>query len=119
MQIGQLLVHYVKKWFLGRTPRQAYSVTFMMPKVRRPSLACGRPCADVRCRAQADFGLVLPRISLLATIALAYSVLSPIINGLAMLSFLLFFVSWKFRACAFLLGVRARPDAAGSLDVGV
>ena len=47
---------------------------------------------------QADFGLVLPRISLLATIGLAYSVLSPIINGLAMLSFLLFFVSWKFCA---------------------
>lgn len=46
--------------------------------------------------AQADFGLVLPRMSLLATIALAYSVLSPIINPLATVSFLLFFFSWKF-----------------------
>ncbi|KIP07764.1 hypothetical protein PHLGIDRAFT_70481 [Phlebiopsis gigantea 11061_1 CR5-6] len=76
LQVGTILLYFSKKWFLGRTPRQAYEVTFMMP--------------------QADFGLVLPRISLLATIGLAYSVLSPIINGLAMLSFLLFFVSWKF-----------------------
>ncbi|KAI0340297.1 DUF221-domain-containing protein [Trametopsis cervina] len=76
LQVGQLFVHYVKKWFLGRTPRQAYGVTFLMPK--------------------ANFGLVLPRMSLLATIALAYSVLSPIINALATVSFLLFFFSWKF-----------------------
>jgi len=76
LQVGVLVMYLVKKWFLGRTPRQAYSVTFLMPK--------------------ADFGLVLPRMSLLATIGLAYSVLSPIINGLAMLAFILFFFSWKF-----------------------
>jgi hypothetical protein len=47
----------------------------------------------------ADFGVVLPRMSLLATIGFAYSVISPIINGLAMLSFALFFLAWKFREC--------------------
>ncbi|KAI0076270.1 DUF221-domain-containing protein [Panus rudis PR-1116 ss-1] len=76
LQVGALFMHYIKKWFLGRTPRQAYAVTFLMPK--------------------ADFGLVLPRISLLATIALTYSVLSPIINGLATVAFILFFFAWKF-----------------------
>ncbi|GJE89817.1 hypothetical protein PsYK624_059250 [Phanerochaete sordida] len=76
LQVGQLVGHFIKKWLLGRTPRQAYGVTFMMPK--------------------ADFGLVLPRMSLLATIALAYSTLSPIINPLATVSFMLFFFSWKF-----------------------
>jgi hypothetical protein len=40
--------------------------------------------------------VVLPRISLLATIGLAYSVISPVINGLAVVSFFLFFLSWKF-----------------------
>lgn len=45
---------------------------------------------------QADFGLVLPRMSLLATIGLAYSVLAPVINGLATVSFILLFYSWKF-----------------------
>ncbi|EKM57367.1 uncharacterized protein PHACADRAFT_194921 [Phanerochaete carnosa HHB-10118-sp] len=88
LQVGTILLYFAKKWFLGRTPRQAYEVTFMMPK--------------------ADFGLVLPRISLLATIALAYSVLSPIINGLAMLSFLLFFMAWKF----LLTWVFDQPDEA-------
>ncbi|TCD61098.1 hypothetical protein EIP91_009035 [Steccherinum ochraceum] len=76
LQVGVLFMYFVKKFFLGRTPRQAYRVTFRMPK--------------------ADFGLVLPRISLLATIALAYSVLSPVINGLAMVAFTLFFFAWKF-----------------------
>ncbi|KAI0696365.1 hypothetical protein BC835DRAFT_1305678 [Cytidiella melzeri] len=61
-------------WFLGRTPRQAYGVTFLMPK--------------------ADFGLVMPQMLLLATIALDYSVLSLIINALATLLFMLFFFSW-------------------------
>ncbi|THH27230.1 hypothetical protein EUX98_g6964 [Antrodiella citrinella] len=76
LQVGVLVMYLVKKWWLGRTPREAFRVTFMMPK--------------------ADFGLILPKISLLATIALAYSVLAPIINGLAMVAFMLFFFSWKF-----------------------
>jgi hypothetical protein len=44
----------------------------------------------------ADFGVILPRMSLLCTIGFAYSVISPVINGLAMLSFFLFYVAWKF-----------------------
>ncbi|EAU91569.2 DUF221 family protein [Coprinopsis cinerea okayama7 len=75
-QFVPLILHYVRKWFLGRTPRQAYAVTFMMPA--------------------ADFGVVLPRLSLLATIAFAYSVLSPLINLLALLSFGMFYIAWKF-----------------------
>jgi len=35
---------------------------------------------------KADFGILLPRLSLLATIALVYSVLSPLINLLALIS---------------------------------
>jgi hypothetical protein len=50
---------------------------------------------------QADFGVVLPRISLLATIGFAYSIISPIINGLAVLTFFLFYLAWKF--CTFFL----------------
>ncbi|KIJ24983.1 hypothetical protein M422DRAFT_194019 [Sphaerobolus stellatus SS14] len=76
LQVFTLLVYFIKKWFLGRTPRQAYRVTFMMP--------------------DADFGVILPQLSLLATIGLTYSVLSPIINGLAALAFALFYFAWKF-----------------------
>lgn len=109
LQVGQLLGHFVRKWLLGRTPRQAYAVTFMMPKVRSSAhiTAC---LADVKAFVQADFGLVLPRMSLLATIALAYSVLSPVINPLATVSFMLFFFSWKF--CTLALDVVILDNSA-------
>ena len=91
LQVGELIGHFVKKWLLGRTPRQAYTVTFMMPKVRFSAhiTVC---LFDVKAFAQADFGLALPRMSLLATIAPAYSVLSPISNHLQ-----------PCRSCSFLL----------------
>ncbi|KAJ7899036.1 DUF221 family protein [Mycena leptocephala] len=44
----------------------------------------------------ADFGLILPRLSLLATIGFAYSVLNPIINVFALLSYLMFYLAFKF-----------------------
>ncbi|KAF8917993.1 hypothetical protein CPB85DRAFT_1284409 [Mucidula mucida] len=72
-QLVPIVLHYVSKWFLGRTPRQAYAVTFVMPS--------------------ADFGIIMPRLSLLATIAFAYSILSPLINVMA---FCMFFLAFKF-----------------------
>ncbi|KAG7442520.1 DUF221-domain-containing protein [Guyanagaster necrorhizus] len=75
-QLMPLVMHYIRKWFLGRTPRQAFSVTFMMPSV--------------------DFGVILPRLSLLATIAFAYSVLNPLINVMALISYIMFYLAFKF-----------------------
>lgn len=75
-QIGPIVVYFLKKHLFGSTPRQAFEVTFMMPK--------------------ADFGVILPRMSLLCTIALAYSAIAPVINGLAMLAFALYWIAWKF-----------------------
>lgn len=40
LQLGDLLIHFIRKWFLGRTPRQAYTVTFKMPKVRNIAEEC-------------------------------------------------------------------------------
>ncbi|KAH9485237.1 hypothetical protein JR316_0002144 [Psilocybe cubensis] len=76
VQLAPLALHYLRKWFLGRTPRQAYEVTFKMPS--------------------ADFGTLLPRLSLLATITFAYSVLSPLINLLALITYWMFYLAWKF-----------------------
>ncbi|KAG7093058.1 hypothetical protein E1B28_009350 [Marasmius oreades] len=74
-QLIPLVLHFIKKWFLGRTPRQAYSVTFLMPS--------------------ADIETTLPRLSLLATIGFAYSVLNPLINALAFMSYGMFYVAYK------------------------
>lgn len=88
VQLFPLILHFVKKWFLGRTPRQAYEVTFIMPS--------------------ADFGVVLPRLSLLATITFAYSIMSPLINLLALVSFVMLYIAWKF----LLVQVFDQPDEA-------
>ncbi|KAJ7072039.1 DUF221 family protein [Mycena amicta] len=75
-QLFPIVIHFVKKWFLGRTPRQAFSVTFLMPS--------------------ADFSLILPRMSLLATIGFVYSLLNPMINLFALLSYFMFYLAFKF-----------------------
>lgn len=76
IQLFPLILHFFGKWFMGRTPRQAYTVTFQMPA--------------------AEFGLLLPRLSLLAVIGFAYSVISPLINILAMLTYATYYVAWRF-----------------------
>lgn len=86
IQLGSLVMHYIQKWFLGRTPRQAYGVNFVMPHVSQLNtqlhLMLGLNHKKIM---QADFGVVLPRLSLLATIAFSYSIISPIINALALI----------------------------------
>ncbi|CAE6449878.1 unnamed protein product [Rhizoctonia solani] len=86
-QVGPLVVHFLKKYLFGSTPRQSFEVTFMMP--------------------HADFGVLLPRMSLLCTIAFAYSVIAPVISGLALLAFVLYYVAWKF----LFLWVYDQPEA--------
>lgn len=56
LQAGSLIIFFIQRIFFGQTPRGAYTATFMMPLV--------------------DFGEMLPRISLLATIAIAYSIIA-------------------------------------------
>ena len=118
LQVGVLFMHFIKKWFLGRTPRQAYAVTFLMPQVISSSNA-RHIFLIIISTIQADFGLVLPRISLLATIALTYSVLSPVINGLATVAFFLFFFAWKFRKFFPLHKAQSGNVACRSAHMGV
>jgi hypothetical protein len=56
LQAGPLIVFFIQRLFFGQTPRDAYAATFTMPCV--------------------DFGEMLPRVSLLATIAIAYAVIA-------------------------------------------
>ena len=56
LQVGSLIVFFIQRLFFGQSPRGAYSATFTMPRV--------------------DFGEMLPRMSLLATIAIAYSIIA-------------------------------------------
>jgi len=76
LQIVPFIIYYVKLFLLGSTPRSVYSIKNTMRSVQ--------------------WGTLFPNITLLMVVTIAYSVLQPIINGLAMGIFFLLFQLWKY-----------------------
>jgi len=76
LQIVPLIVYYVKLFLLGSTPRSVYTIKNTMRSVQ--------------------WGTLFPSITLLMVVTLAYSVLQPIINGMAMGIFFLLYQLWKY-----------------------
>ncbi|KAG8775510.1 hypothetical protein FRC20_000477 [Serendipita sp. 405] len=76
LQIAPLVIYYVKLFILGSTPRSVYSIRY-----------------DLR---DVFFGTLFPTITLLVVISFGYSLISPVINGLAWLAFSLFYFVWKY-----------------------
>ncbi|KAF9259050.1 DUF221-domain-containing protein [Marasmius fiardii PR-910] len=76
LQIIPLVIYYVKLFILGSTPRSVHSLKYGMGKVA--------------------WGTLFPGITLLVTISLVYSIISPIINGLACFTFFAFYQMYKF-----------------------
>ncbi|KAK7677350.1 hypothetical protein QCA50_019680 [Cerrena zonata] len=76
LQVVPLILYYVKLFILGSTPRSIYGIKYT-----------GRSVA---------WGTLWPATTLLVVITLAYSIISPIINGLACATFFLFYQLWKY-----------------------
>ncbi|KAJ7485366.1 hypothetical protein FB451DRAFT_1229446 [Mycena latifolia] len=76
LQIVPLVVYYVKLVLLGSTPRSVYGIKYGARSVA--------------------WGTTFPGITLLVVIALVYSVISPIINGLACFTFFMFYQLYKY-----------------------
>ncbi|KAI3622643.1 duf221 family protein [Moniliophthora roreri] len=76
LQIVPLVIYYVKLFILGSTPRAVYGIKYVMRSVA--------------------WGTLWPGITLLSVIALGYSVISPIINGLACFTFFAFYLMYKY-----------------------
>ncbi|KAJ7826987.1 hypothetical protein B0H14DRAFT_3144736 [Mycena olivaceomarginata] len=76
LQIVPLVVYYVKLFLLGSTPRSVYGIKYGARSVA--------------------WGTTFPGITLLVVIALVYSVISPIINGLACFTFFAFYQLYKY-----------------------
>ncbi|KIM67290.1 hypothetical protein SCLCIDRAFT_1210323 [Scleroderma citrinum Foug A] len=74
--IVQLAIYYVKLFILGSTPRSIYDIKFGPRTVQ--------------------WGTLFPVTTLLTVITLGYSIISPIINGLSVLTFFLFFLLYKY-----------------------
>ncbi|KAH8101154.1 DUF221-domain-containing protein [Cristinia sonorae] len=76
LTVVPLILYYVKLILLGSTPRSIYNIKYI-----------GRSVA---------WGTLFPSTTLLVVITLAYSIISPIINGLGCATFFLFYLLWKY-----------------------
>ena len=92
LQIVKLIIYYVKLILLGSTPRSIYGIKFNPGNVA--------------------WGTLFPTVTLLTVIGLSYSIISPIINGLAVLAFFLFYQLYKY-LFLYVLEQDQRTDTGG------
>jgi hypothetical protein len=92
LQIVKLIIYYVKLILLGSTPRSIYAIKFNPGNVA--------------------WGTLFPSVTLLTVIGLSYSIISPIINGLAVLAFFLFYQLYKY-LFLYVLEQDQRTDTGG------
>jgi hypothetical protein len=76
LQAVPLVLYYVKITLLGSTPRSVYNIKYS-PRT-------------------SNWGTLFPATTLLVVITLGYSIISPIINGLAFVAFFLFYMLYKY-----------------------
>lgn len=88
LNVVGLVLYYVKLTLLASTPRSVYNIKYVPSSVA--------------------WGTLFPIITLLVVITLAYSIISPIINGLSCVTFLLFYLLYKY---LFLYRYRQPPSA--------
>jgi hypothetical protein len=76
LQAVSLVKYYVKITLFGSTPRCVYSVKY--------------------CPRISNWGTLFPSITLLVVITFGYSVISPLINGFAFVTFFLLYMLYKY-----------------------
>jgi calcium permeable stress-gated cation channel len=76
LQAVPLVMYYLKITLLGSTPRSVYAIKYS------PRMSA--------------WGTLFPAMTQLVVITFGYSIISPIINGLAFASFFLFYLLYKY-----------------------
>ena len=76
LRVVPVVLYYVKMFLLASTPRAIYNVKY-------------GPVTT-------NWGTLFPQTTLLVVITLGYSIISPIINGLACATFFLFYMLYKY-----------------------
>lgn len=76
LQIVPLVMYYVKTILGGSTPRSVYEIKYS-PRT-------------------STWGTLFPTMTQLVVITLGYSIISPVINGLAFAAFFLFYILYKY-----------------------
>ncbi|KAI0296382.1 hypothetical protein BC826DRAFT_1174720 [Russula brevipes] len=76
LQVGPLVMYYVKLTLLASTPRSVYESKYS-PRTT-------------------EWGTVFPTMTQLVVITFGYSIIAPVINGLAFAAFFLFYLLYKY-----------------------
>ena len=76
LQAVTLILYYVKLILLGSAPRSVYNLKYGARSV--------------------NWGTLFPQTTLLVVITLGYSIISPLLNGLACATFFLFYIMYKY-----------------------
>ncbi|KAN0063415.1 phosphate metabolism protein 7 [Thecaphora frezii] len=90
-QTSPLVTYYVKKFLLASTPRKVWHIDHDMRGVA--------------------WGTLFPSISLITVIGLGYLVIAPILNGFTAVTFLIFYVGYRY---LFLYVYDTRPESETS-----
>ncbi|KII90959.1 hypothetical protein PLICRDRAFT_158404 [Plicaturopsis crispa FD-325 SS-3] len=77
LQIVTLFMYYLKLFVMGSTPRSIYNIKYGARSVA--------------------WGTLFPSMTLLVVITLGYSIIAPIINGLACATFFMFYMLYKYQ----------------------
>ncbi|KAJ4468911.1 hypothetical protein J3R30DRAFT_3385050 [Lentinula aciculospora] len=76
LQVVPLIIYYAKLYLLGSTPRSIWGIKYGSRSV--------------------SWGTLFPNTTLLTVIAIGYSIIAPIINGLACATFFAFYMLYKY-----------------------
>ena len=94
LQIVRLIVYYVKLFILGSTPRSVHSIKYIPGGVAWGTLFPSITLLVVI--SMSSFSTKIDQRLMLYDTALGYSIISPIINGLACAAFFLFYQLYKY-----------------------
>ncbi|TIA90534.1 hypothetical protein E3P99_01490 [Wallemia hederae] len=92
LQIGGLVVFYIKSWLLGSTPRARWAIFNTMPGVA--------------------WGTIFPSMSLIVVITIAYSIIAPVLNGFGAVAFMLFYFTYKYNFL-YVYDIKPASDTGG------
>jgi len=93
LQIVPLAIYYVKLFLLASTPRSVWGIKYGARSVAWGTLFPGITLITVICAWFLVLGSIRPADNFTA---LSYSIISPIINGLACATFFLFYMLYKY-----------------------
>lgn len=97
LQIGRLIVYYVKAFLLGGSPRALHKVRYTMPSVKFGQLYPGQLLVVGKSEVRTYRYRFRQRLTaFVIVIALAYSTIAPLVCGFAVLTFALWWFCYKY-----------------------